>query len=253
VPRRGSATTWPGAEGGYDLILAADQSLLDDAEAACLASWANVETLQVELASREGIDALVALVGARHVEALRANAGHGLGKAFLEQDFTDVRHVIDTNITGTLYLLHKWAQMCDDGRGKILVTGSIAGFMPGSFQAVYNGTKAFVDSFTAALRNEMKDSGVTVTCLMPGATDTEFGRKDRLRGDAGRRGRCGRRTAKQAAGRGVEGSAFPSDGRATSQTGGAWHRGKELNIHSGAVLPHGQDVAAVPLVFCGFR
>jgi short-subunit dehydrogenase len=58
--------------------------------------------------------------------------------------------------------------------GRILFTGSIAGFMPGSFQAVYNATKAFIDSFSYALRNELKDSGVTVTCLMPGATDTNF-------------------------------------------------------------------------------
>ena len=55
-----------------------------------------------------------------------------------------------------------------------MITGSIAGFIPGSFQAVYNGSKAFIDSFAHALRNELKDSGVTVTCLMPGATDTEF-------------------------------------------------------------------------------
>jgi short-subunit dehydrogenase len=60
------------------------------------------------------------------------------------------------------------------GSGRILITGSIAGFMPGTFQAVYNGTKAFIDSFSYALRNELKDTGVTVTCLMPGATDTDF-------------------------------------------------------------------------------
>jgi len=60
------------------------------------------------------------------------------------------------------------------GSGRILFTGSIAGFIPGTFQAVYNGTKAFIDSFSFALRNELKDSGVTVTVLMPGATDTEF-------------------------------------------------------------------------------
>ena len=60
------------------------------------------------------------------------------------------------------------------GKGRILITGSIAGFMPGTFQAVYNGTKAFLDSFSFALRNELKDTGVTVTCLMPGATETEF-------------------------------------------------------------------------------
>jgi uncharacterized protein len=60
------------------------------------------------------------------------------------------------------------------GEGRILVTGSIAGFMPGTYQAVYNGTKAFIDSFSFALRAELKGSGVTVTCLMPGATETDF-------------------------------------------------------------------------------
>jgi short-subunit dehydrogenase len=60
------------------------------------------------------------------------------------------------------------------GRGRILITGSVAGFMPGTFQAVYNGTKAFIDSFALALRSELKDTGVTVTCLMPGVTGTNF-------------------------------------------------------------------------------
>jgi uncharacterized protein len=109
------------------------------------------------------------------VDALLANAGHGLGHAFFEQDFIEVRHVIDTNITGTLELVQRVGrQMQQRGQGRILITGSIAGFMPGSFQAVYNGTKAFIDSFSWALRNELKDSGVTVTCLMPGPTDTDF-------------------------------------------------------------------------------
>jgi short-subunit dehydrogenase len=111
----------------------------------------------------------------RPVDALLANAGHGLGKAFLDQDFDEVRDVIDTNVTGTIYLVHRIAkQMRDRGQGRILFTGSIAGFVPGTFNAVYNGTKAFIDSFSFALRNELKDSGVTVSVLMPGATDTEF-------------------------------------------------------------------------------
>jgi uncharacterized protein len=101
--------------------------------------------------------------------------GHGLGGAFLDQDFEAARHVIDTNVTGTIYLIQKVGRdMRARGAGRILIVGSIAGFMPGSFQAVYNGTKAFIDSFSFALRNELKDTGVTVTCLMPGATDTEF-------------------------------------------------------------------------------
>ena len=78
-------------------------------------------------------------------------------------------------MTGTLYLVHSVGrEMRARGEGKILITGSIAGFVPGTFQAVYNGTKALLDSFSYALREELKDSGVTVSCLMPGPTDTEF-------------------------------------------------------------------------------
>ncbi len=83
--------------------------------------------------------------------------------------------MIGTNIIGTIYLVYKVAPtMRARGEGRILITGSVAGFIPGTFQAVYNGTKAFVDSFSFALRNELKDSGVSVTVLMPGATDTRF-------------------------------------------------------------------------------
>jgi short-subunit dehydrogenase len=131
--------------------------------------------VEVDLATRTGVDSVVEAIQGRPVEALLANAGHGLGRGFLEQDFDDARHVIETNITGTIYLAHQVGRlMRTQGSGRILFTGSIAGFMPGTFQAVYNGTKAFIDSFSLALRNELKDTGVTVTCLMPGVTDTQF-------------------------------------------------------------------------------
>ena len=162
------------AENGYDLVVAADQPL-EEAVMDFRALGAQVEAIETELATRVGVDRLYDALQGRPVEALLANAGHGLGRAFLEQDFDEVQHVIDTNITGTIYLVHKVAKdMVDENQGRILITGSIAGFQPGAFQAVYNGTKAFVDSFSAALRNELKDTGVTVTCLMPGATDTDF-------------------------------------------------------------------------------
>ena len=102
----------------------------------------------------------------------------GLGRAFLDQDFADIRRVVDTNVTGTIELIHRVGRdMRAAGRGHILLVGSIAGFMPGAFQAVYNGTKSFIDSFAFALRNELQDTGVTVSCLMPGPTDTEFFRR----------------------------------------------------------------------------
>lgn len=163
------------AQHGYDLIVAADQPDIVEAGQAFEGMGARVETLQVDLSTTDGVDELIALISGRPVDALLANAGVGLGRAFLDQDWDDIRFMIDTNVTGTTYLLHKLAgQMQARGRGKILITGSIAGLMPGSFQGVYNGAKAFLDSFSWALRNELKDTGVTVTCLIPGATDTEF-------------------------------------------------------------------------------
>jgi short-subunit dehydrogenase len=163
------------AQNGYDLLIAADQPAIHDAAKEFQALGASVDAVEADLATLEGVDQLHAAVKWRPVSALLANAGHGLGHAFLDQDFMQVRHVIDTNITGTIYLIQKVGRdMRSRGEGRILITGSIAGFMPGTFQAVYNGTKAFIDSFSFAIRNELKDTGVTVTCLMPGVTDTEF-------------------------------------------------------------------------------
>jgi short-subunit dehydrogenase len=163
------------AQNGFDLLIAADRPEIRKAAEDLRGLGAEVEALEVDLASGDGVDQLVEAANGRPVDALLANAGHGLGKAFLDQDFDEVRDVIDTNVTGTIYLVHKIGRrMRDRGQGRILFTGSIAGFMPGTFQAVYNGTKAFIDSFSFALRNELKDSGVTVSVLMPGATDTDF-------------------------------------------------------------------------------
>jgi short-subunit dehydrogenase len=160
---------------GFDLLVVADEAKIERAADTLKAHGGAVEALQADLATLDGVDELYRAIGGRPVSALLANAGRGLGKGFLDQDFDEIRHVIDTNVTGTLYLVHKVGNdMRRMGEGKILITGSIAGFMPGTFQAVYNGTKAFIDSFAAALREEIKDTGVTVTCLMPGATETEF-------------------------------------------------------------------------------
>jgi uncharacterized protein len=163
------------AEEGFDLVIAADEPAIQQAADTMRRDGARVDAVQADLATTEGVDQLLATIAGRPISALLANAGRGLGKAFLDQDFRDIRRVVDTNVTGTLYLLHKVGrEMRTSGSGRILITGSIAGFMPGTFQAVYNGTKAFLDSFSFALRAELKDSGVTVTCLMPGATETEF-------------------------------------------------------------------------------
>lgn len=163
------------AENGFDLLIAADRPEINQAAQDFRQLGVEVEAVEVDLSTIEGVDELYSAAKGRPVDALLANAGHGLGHSFLDQDFNEARHVIDTNITGTIYLIQKVGRdMRERNRGRILITGSIAGFMPGSFQAVYNGTKAFIDSFSFALRNELKDTNVTVTCLMPGATETDF-------------------------------------------------------------------------------
>jgi short-subunit dehydrogenase len=168
------------AKEGYDLLIAADEPEIEKAAASLRAGGTEVEALQADLATTEGVDRLCAAANGRPVDALLANAGRGLGHAFLDQDFREARRVVDTNITGTVYLIHKVGNdMRRRNSGKILITGSIAGFTPGSFQAVYNGTKAFLNSFSFALREELKDTKITVTCLMPGATETEFFRVQR--------------------------------------------------------------------------
>jgi short-subunit dehydrogenase len=163
------------AEQGFDLLIAADEPAIEEAAERLRELGGQVQAVAVDLATRAGVDQFCSVASARPIDALLANAGRGLGHAFLDENFEDIRRVIDTNVTGTVYLIHKvGAEMRSRGRGRILITGSIAGFMPGSFSAVYNGTKAFLDSFSLALRNELENSGVTVTCLMPGPTDTEF-------------------------------------------------------------------------------
>ena len=163
------------ATNGYDLLIVADEPEIETAAVHLRSHGAAVIAVEADLASIEGVDRLLA-AATRPVDLLCANAGRGLGHGFLDQKVDDWRRVIDTNITGTLYLLQKvLGDMVARDDGKILITGSIAGFIPGSFQAVYNGSKAFVDSFADAIRNEVKDSkGVTITTLMPGPVETEF-------------------------------------------------------------------------------
>jgi len=160
---------------GYDLLVAADEDEIEQAAVDFHGTGVGVQSVVADLATFEGVEKLFGSAQGRPVDLLFANAGRGLGKSFLDQAVEDWRRVVDTNVTGTIYLIQRIARdMRARGSGKILITGSIAGLMPGTFQAVYNGTKAFLDSFSFALRHELKGSGVGVTCLMPGATETDF-------------------------------------------------------------------------------
>jgi short-subunit dehydrogenase len=131
--------------------------------------------VQVDLATPEGVEELVARVE-RPPQALALNAGIGAGGAFIgDTALADELKLIDLNVRSTVHLAKLLLpRMVERREGRVLVTSSIASTMPGPFQAVYNASKSFVQSFALALRNELKDTGVTVTSLMPGPTETEF-------------------------------------------------------------------------------
>jgi len=176
------------AEEGYDLLIVADEPLIEAAASDLRSKGVDVRSVEADLSTLEGVDRLLEAANGRRIDVLCANAGTGTGGPFLDQDVAVWRHAVDTNVTGTLYLLQTALRdMVRRNDGRILVTGSIAGYIPGAFNAVYNGTKAMIDNVTEAIRNEIKDAkGVTLTTLMPGATDTEFfARADMLDTDIG--------------------------------------------------------------------
>ncbi|MCH2486530.1 MAG: SDR family NAD(P)-dependent oxidoreductase [Erythrobacter sp.] len=160
-----------------DLLLVADRGLDDVASALRDASsgTGTIDILECDLATQSGIEEVIEKIAGRRVDVLMANAGQGEGGAFLDQDWMAIKRTIDTNITGTVSLIHTiGGNMRVADAGRILVTGSIVDDIPGPFNLVYNSTKAFVDDFCTGLSNELKDSNVVISCLLPGLTDTQF-------------------------------------------------------------------------------
>ncbi|MEU5566077.1 SDR family NAD(P)-dependent oxidoreductase [Micromonospora musae] len=167
------------AEHGFDLIIAAEDDGVGPAAARLRRDGGpQVQPVRVDLARADGVEELAAAVAAtgRPVDALALNAGRGAGGAFVGgTDLADELNVVDLNVRSTVHLAKRLLPgMVERGAGRVLFTSSVASTMPGPFQAVYNGSKSFVQSFAEALRTELKDSGVTVTSLMPGPTDTGF-------------------------------------------------------------------------------
>jgi short-subunit dehydrogenase len=164
-------------ENGFDLIVAAEDEELHEAARELESTGASVDSVRVDLATADGVKELHRRIKAtgRPVDAIALNAGVGAGGAFVDNDLADELRLIDLNVRSTIHLAkYVVRDMAARGEGRILFTSSIASTMPGPFQAVYNASKSFVQSFALALRNELKDTGVTVTTLMPGPTETEF-------------------------------------------------------------------------------
>lgn len=167
------------AEHGYDLVVNAEDAELDGAAASLRTHGAEVRAVRADLRDPAGVEELYAAIreDGRPLAAIALNAGVGQGGGFLDNDLADERSIIDLNITSTVHLAKLVLRdMVAAGSGKVLISSSIASEMPGSYQAVYNASKSFVQSFAQALQGELADSDadVTVTSLMPGPTETEF-------------------------------------------------------------------------------
>jgi uncharacterized protein len=166
------------AEEGFDLLITAEDAEIEQAQRELNQLTASVECTQLDLSREEEVARLYERIQAtaRPVDVLVLNAGIGAGGDFVrENDLRKVLRLIDLNVRSTVHLCKLVAEdMVARDEGRILFTSSIASTMPGSFQAAYNASKSFVQSFALALRNELKDTDVTVTSLMPGPTETEF-------------------------------------------------------------------------------
>ncbi len=165
------------AANAFDLIVAAEDAELDEAARGIRSAGVEVDSVRVDLATPAGVEELWHRVqtARRPLDAAALNAGVGQGGDFRETPLEAELRIVDLNCRSTVHLAkHVVRDMAARGRGRILITSSIASTMPGAFQAVYNASKSFVQSFALALREELKDTGVTITSLMPGPTDTEF-------------------------------------------------------------------------------
>ncbi|MFB0612531.1 SDR family NAD(P)-dependent oxidoreductase [Aurantiacibacter poecillastricola] len=172
------------AKDGCDMLLVADRDLAAAEMEVRDCGAASVEILECDLATESGVQELMDKIGTRQVDNLMANAGTSEGGAFLDHEWGQIVHTIHTNITGTVSLIYRVGRtMRDSNRGRILVTGSIVGDMPGPYNLIYNSTKAFIDDFCVGLATELKDTDVVITCLLPGVTDTEFFRNADMEDD----------------------------------------------------------------------
>jgi short-subunit dehydrogenase len=166
------------AQNGYDLFIVAEDTGITQAAEDLKALGTNVKSFQVDLASHEGCEECYAEIKrlGHPVSAAAFNAGIGVDGKFWETDIDEEMKLIDLNVMSTTHLSKRIIQgMVERAQGgKILFTASVAGTAPGPYMAVYNASKAYVLSLSEALHYELKEKGISVTALLPDATDTEF-------------------------------------------------------------------------------
>jgi short-subunit dehydrogenase len=161
----------------FDALICAEDPGIHEAARHLSATGAFVDAVRCDLATYEGCEKLVEAINqtGRPIDALLLNAGIGVGGAFVQTDLDDELRMIALNVDSIVHLAKRLVpRMVNRGRGRVLITSSVASTSPAPYLAVYGATKAFDLMFAEALRFELEDTGVTVTALQPGATETEF-------------------------------------------------------------------------------
>lgn len=165
------------AENGYDVAISGQSERVHASADTLRELGVEAYPFQHDASTYDGVESFWTFVTGlgRPVEAAALNVGIGLGGAFVDNDLADDLRVIAINITGTVHLAKRVVQhMVPNGRGRILVVTSLSATLPTPYETVYGPSKAFGFSFAESLREELRDTGVTVTALLPGATDSDF-------------------------------------------------------------------------------
>lgn len=162
---------------GYELLICSGSDEIFEAQRELEDLGYTVDALKANLASYAGVENLYKRIqnSGKIIDAIAINAGVGVGGEFVETSLREEINLINLNVISAVHLAKRiLPEMKLHHRGRILFTSSISSQMPSPFEAVYGASKAFITSFAESLRNELKDYGVSVTILMPGATNTNF-------------------------------------------------------------------------------
>lgn len=169
------------AADGYDLVVVADEAAIHDVAVELADDGGHVEPVQQDLrddgAAQRVYDA-VSVGGSRVPSAVAFNVGIGRAGRFIDDEIRADLDIVDVNVRSTVHLAKLFLRdMAEANAGRALFTSSIVAGIPGSYQTMYNASKAFIQSFAGGLHDEFRGTGVSVTALMPGPTDTSFFRR----------------------------------------------------------------------------
>lgn len=165
---------------GFDLIITAEDDRLEPAAYSLHETGRAVTAVRADLTDPKAVESLWFQATGLHqpIDVAVLNAGVGVGGAFAQTSLERQLALVDLNVRSTVHLAKLVTDhMIKNGSGRIMITSSVAATAPGPYQATYAASKAFGHSFAEGLREELKNTGITVTSLMPGPTATDFFRR----------------------------------------------------------------------------